>query len=244
MRYIPVENDINKALAFANSLDPKFNTQVQKLNQKPNYINTIEVVENLQNEGWKIYGVDELREKRNRKINKHFLKMNHPDFKMEGEGESCISITNSCDGKSSLNIDMGMIRYICTNGLVGWNKVFQGNINHNESKDFNYDLIGQYMKSINLASGKMINEAEKLKSKILTPDEINELAYRASLLRYTPAEKFDFTKLLNVRRNGDQGSDLWVVYNRIQENLTKDITNNQVDIKMNKRLFSLVEELV
>jgi len=139
---------------------------------------------------------------------------------------------------------MGMIRQICTNGLVGWDKVFTGKINHNKSKDFNYDLIGQYMKSINLASGKMINEAEKLKSKILTPDEINELAYRASLLRYTPTEKFHFTKLLNVRRNEDQGNDLWVVYNRIQENLTKDITNNKVDIQMNKRLFNLVEELV
>ena len=58
-KFIPVNNNLDKARAFANSLDNNFITNVQKIKQKEFYIPTLDVVQKLQNEGWELKGVDE-----------------------------------------------------------------------------------------------------------------------------------------------------------------------------------------
>ena len=63
MKFIPVENNVKKAIAFANTLDNGFITNVQKIKQKEHYIKSMDVVNLLQIEGWNIAGVDELRNK-------------------------------------------------------------------------------------------------------------------------------------------------------------------------------------
>jgi len=50
-KFIPVNNDLNKAMAFANTLDPNYIKKTQRIKQKEFYIPTINVVEKLQNEG-------------------------------------------------------------------------------------------------------------------------------------------------------------------------------------------------
>jgi hypothetical protein len=47
--------------------------------------------------------------------------------------------------------------------------------------------------------------------------------------------------LFAVNRVEDEGNDVWTVFNRIQENLTHDITNMKEDIKLNQQLFALAE---
>jgi hypothetical protein len=47
-KFIPVDNNINKAIAFANTLDSNNIVNVQKIKQKPFYIPTMDVVERLQ----------------------------------------------------------------------------------------------------------------------------------------------------------------------------------------------------
>jgi len=47
--------------------------------------------------------------------------------------------------------------------------------------------------------------------------------------------------LFAVNRVEDESNDLWTVFNRIQENLTHDITNMKEDIKLNQQLFALAE---
>ena len=67
-KFIPVENNINKAIAFANTLDQSNIKNVQNIKQKPFYIDTLDVIKQLQSEGWEIRGVAEQRLK-NRKVN-------------------------------------------------------------------------------------------------------------------------------------------------------------------------------
>ena len=80
------------------------------------------------------------------------------------------------------------------------------------------------------------------------------LASNAAKLRFED-DTIDYTQLLTAHRNEDEGNDLWSVYNRIQENLTKSnllvdrdgklisgTHNVQNDIKVNQELFSLVED--
>ena len=78
--FIPVNNNIDKTIAFAPSLDQKF-IKSNDIKQTPIYIPTIGVIENLQNQGWKINGVCEQRSK-NRKISNHYVKL-EPKNKLE-----------------------------------------------------------------------------------------------------------------------------------------------------------------
>ena len=49
-KFIPVDNNIDKAIAFANTLDSNNIKNVQRIKQKPFYIETLDVVKQLQNE--------------------------------------------------------------------------------------------------------------------------------------------------------------------------------------------------
>jgi hypothetical protein len=81
-KFIPVDNNINKAVAFANTLDSNNIKNVQRIKQKPFYIPTLEVLEMLQNDGWLIKGVAEQRGK-NRKITSNYVQLHHPDFSLK-----------------------------------------------------------------------------------------------------------------------------------------------------------------
>ena len=94
--FIPVNNNIDKAIAFANSLSQDYLTTVQKLEQKQFYIPSLEVVSNLQNDGWEINGVYEHRGK-DRKITSNFIQMYHPDFVLRNS-------KNQIEALSSLTI--------------------------------------------------------------------------------------------------------------------------------------------
>ena len=71
---------------------------------------------------------------------------------------------------------------------------------------------------------------------------MRRLANEAASLRYTNLEDFDIEDLLVVNRIEDEGNDLWTVFNRIQENLTADVSNLNEDIRLNKQLFALADQ--
>lgn len=239
MKYIPVENNIDKALAFANSLDPIYNKGNQ-IRQNPDYINTIEIVETLQNKGWEIYGVDEKRGS-NRRIKNHFVKLNNPNielaYKNKNEIVPQLTISNSCNGSSPIILDLGVYRQVCTNGLIVNDSIWSHKVKHaNDS----FAKLEQSLKGLEDASYKIYGNIDLMRQKELSKVEMGKLALEAALLRYSKDSDFDYTQLLNVNRIEDEGSNLWVVYNRIQENLTKSIKDSKVDISINKQLFSLV----
>jgi hypothetical protein len=77
-----------------------------------------------------------------------------------------------------------------------------------------------------------------------------EFATKAATLR--TKQKVNIMDLLNADRVEDQGSDLWVVFNRVQEKLlggsykagkrkARSVKNFQKDIQINEQLFELAE---
>ncbi len=70
---------------------------------------------------------------------------------------------------------------------------------------------------------------------------MRKLARNAASLRYDNLDEINIDDLFAVSRVEDESNDLWTVFNRIQENLTHDITNMKEDIKLNQQLFALAE---
>lgn len=244
-KFIPVNNSLNKAVAFANSLDNKFITNVQKIKQKEFYIPTLDVVNKLQKEGWEIHGVDEKRGK-SRKIDFNYIQMRHPDFSVKnnkGKNEALASLTieNSCSGTKPLKMDLGMYREVCSNGLITFDRMATGNkINHTKSNNEELDKI---IYNLTSKSNKVIEEVISMKKKDMSFDQIKKLAYNASKLRFKENEEgFNLNEILKVNRSEDEGNDVWTVFNRIQENLTHDVINKQEDIRINQMLYDLVNQ--
>ena len=243
-KFIPVNNNLDKARAFANSLDNKFITNVQKIKQKDFYIPTLDVVQKLQNEGWKIQGVDEARAK-NRKIVSNYVQMQHPDFavknsKGKDEAYTSITISNSCNGIKPLQMSLGMFRQVCTNGLVRFNQHAESeNIKHIE---VNYMNLDSFITSVTSKTGKLLTEVNEMKHKGLSIEDMRKLATEAARLRYNDLDDINIDDLLTVNRIEDESNDLWTVFNRIQENLTHDVNNMNEDIRLNQQLYNLVNQ--
>ena len=248
-KFIPVNNDLNKAKAFANTLDPDYIRRVQRIKQKDFYIPTIDVVQKLQNEGWLINGVDEQRNKKSRKITNNYVQMTHPDFAVKNkqgkdEAYSSITISNSCSGNQPLSMGLGAYRMVCSNGHIR----FDENAEHEKIKhtEINYRDLDRFVHSMNGKAQKLITELNMWKQQDMTLEQMRNLAYNAAKLRFDETdENFKPIDLLRVNRVEDEGNDVWTVFNRIQENLTHDIKDKKTDIWLNQQLFDLAgNELV
>jgi len=253
--YIPVNNSIDKALAFAPTLSESYRKTNQRITTKPKYIETIDVVNDLMKQGWLIDGVCENRNKSSFKIDSHYIKMSHPDLTMKtnsGKTE-CIAnayVGNSCNGTRAMNIDFGMYRQVCSNGLIRFDGEEVGKLPHNNKGIERYPII---MNKINELAAESISQFASLKEKELTISQIQKLTRDAMKLRFVGRSDISPNQLLTVRRPEDEGDNLWNIYNRIQENLTQPgmivdtsgklisgITSVQQDMEVNKSLFSLV----
>jgi hypothetical protein len=242
-KFIPVDNDLNKAIAFANTLDNNNIRNVQRIKQKEFYIPTLDVITKLQDEGWKISGVAEQRGK-NRKITSNYVQLQHPDFAVQnskGKNEAFTSITlsNSCNGSRPLQMSLGMFRQVCTNGLVRFDQHAETEkIRHIE---VNARDLDRFVVSMNGKADKLLTEVNEMKHKGLSIEDMRKLAREAASLRYTNLDEINIDDLFAVNRVEDESNDLWTVFNRIQENLTHDVKNMNEDIRLNQQLFSLVE---
>jgi hypothetical protein len=242
-KFIQVDNDLNKAIAFANTLDNNNIINVQKIKQKEFYIPTLDLVTKLQDEGWQLSGVAEHRSK-NRKITNNYVQMQHPDFAVQnkqGKNEAFTSITlsNSNSGAQPLQMSLGMFRQVCSNGLIAYDQHAESeNIKHTE---INYRDLDRFVSTMNSKANKLLTEVNEMKHRGISMKDLRKLATEAYLLRYDNLEDINIDDLFAVNRVEDESNDLWTVFNRIQENLTHDITNMKEDIKLNQQLFKLVE---
>ena len=242
-KFIPVDNNINKAIAFANTLDSNNIKNVQRIKQKPFYIETLDVVIQLQNEGWQLKGVAEQRGS-NRKITSNYAQLHHPDFAVlnnKGKAEAFASITlsNSCTGNSPLEMNLGAFRLVCSNGSVRFDSAAESKIKHTE---INYRELPQIISKLNDKAMILADEINEMKRKQLSLDDMRRFAVQAAQLRFDNEADIDIENLLKVNRLEDEGNDVWTVFNRLQENLTADVKNFDKDIFLNQKLFELADQ--
>ena len=242
-KFMQVDNDLNKAIAFANTLDNNNIRNVQRIKQKEFYIPTLDIVTKLQDQGWQLNGVAEQRGK-NRKISNNYVQLQHPDFaiknnKGKDEAYTSITISNSCNGSQPLQMSLGAYRMVCANGLI----MFDEFAEHEKIKhvEVNYRDLDRFVISMNSKANKLLTEVNEMKQKGLSIEDMRKLAREAASLRYDNLDEINIDSLFAANRVEDESNDLWTVFNRIQENLTHDITNMKEDIKINQQLFSLVE---
>ncbi|MFM0696380.1 uncharacterized protein DUF932 [Paraburkholderia sp. GV068] len=226
------------------------------------YIPTIDVLRGLRNEGFQPFMVCQtrVRDQARRDFTKHLIRM-RPANGITGEDVNEIILLNSHDGTSSYQMLGGVYRFVCQNGMVAGETVgevripHKGNIVHNVINGA-FEVLGGF---------ELIREQKDgMRAVTLTRDEQHTLAGSALALRYDPTDAqapapITESQLLNVRRFEDRHDDLWTVFNRIQESLTKGglhgrsrsgramstrpITGIDQNVKLNRALWMLADAM-
>jgi hypothetical protein len=213
---------------------------------------TSRVVEDLMNLGWQVTKAQEVKSRKYKGFQKHLIVFRNPDIMIKGEnGDDSfpqILLTNSHDGKAAFNFRVGIFRLVCSNGLV----ISDADFNNVSIRHINYTFETLQAK-IGEVIAKLPNLVQKInlfKSTQLTETQMQDFAAKAMQLR--TKQRVNIMDVLNADRPQDAGTDLWVVFNRVQEKLlggsykagkrkARSVKNFQKDIELNEQLFELAE---
>ncbi len=240
------------------------------------HIETASIVESLRSEGFLPFAAKQNKarivEKRN--FVKHMIRFRRPEW-VEGDlavGAAIpeVVLINSHDGSSAYQLMAGLFRLVCTNGLIIADRsVGAVHVRHGG------DVIPQVIAGAEriLKDVDQVVIAQKSWTALpMSSDDQTEFAIAAHRIRWNPEHypnpgSINPGELLNSRRPEDQKSDLWTVFNRVQENAirggisgyrpdqhtargfmagrritSKEVKNIDQDMKLNKALWSLAEK--
>ena len=205
---------------------------------------TIDVVHDLAKLGW--YPVQAKQRKATKRssgrFNFHLIAFQNPDVKIvkniknengeEVETTDCfpqIILTNSMDGCCCFRFMVGLFRLVCSNGLViATDKFSDMKIRHiNYSCEDLRNLINKVVEDL----PGQVSIMNQMQQRILTKEEQKELVLKMYRIRQGKEETDEtvvldedaIDDLLEATRKEDEGDSLWLVFNRVQERLTKGL---------------------
>lgn len=222
-------------------------------------IPTKEIAGKFQELGFKVDEYKQVRVRDGSRMGyqKHFVRLSHPEMLTSKHSDLKLQllVTNSHDGSSSFKLQLGIFRLVCANGLVV-GQVFESVVIRHTRKAL-IELEPAIEKMV--AQVAKLDEAlDKMKSRTLTPDEIQSFYEKSVKVRYGDTVNANDVSII-ARRTEDNATDLFTVYNRVQEALIRGsqvrglngrmrqrraITNIAKDIGINAKLFDLAYDMV
>jgi hypothetical protein len=234
-----------------------------RTSEKYGFVSTRSVIDNLTNLGFTTRSVQIQRvNKEERKgFQKHIVRMQHSSLMPKvGDEFPEIVLINSHDGGCSYRMLLGMFRLVCTNGMVSGNIEDEIRFVH---RKVNLDRINDGVMQMVGRAARLGDVVSRMKSRELTLPEQASFVEEAVKLRYNaPEAGSDYSdqrewqhrlhSMNQLRRYEDRGSDLWRIFNRIQENLTQGrrgsgvrrITSPTTDLNVNRELWNLAEQFL
>ena len=190
--------------------------------ERYSYIPTDAVLTELRKEGFQPFMVCQtrVRNEGRREHTKHMLRLRHANQINAREANEII-LLNSHDGTSSYQMLAGMFRFVCSNGLVCGDTVADVRVPHKG------DVAGHVIEgAYQVLSGfeHAQESRESMQAITLDAGESEVFARAALALKYDDPTKpapVTESQILMPRRFDDRRPDLWSVFNRTQENLTK-----------------------
>lgn len=228
---------------------------------------TIDVVHDLEKLGW--YPVKAVQRKPQKnssgRFNFHMVVFQNPDVKIvksiknengeEVETTDCfprIILSNSMDGCCSFKFMVGLFRLVCSNGLI----IASDQFADMKIRHINYtfeDLKNLITKVVEELPGQ-VDQMNKMQKIVLTPEQQKELTLKMYRIRQGKDENDEtvvldddaIDDLLEATREEDKGNSLWLVFNRVQERLTKGMfstLNKKGKVRKAKAIKGFVRDL-
>lgn len=189
------------------------------------YIPTIQVLNGLRKEGFNVHEIRQggSRDEVKRGFTKHMIRLRQDGAKQVGDSFRELILLNSHDGTSSYQLMSGVFRMVCSNGLVCADGVAHGvKVAHRGNHE---EVIGKVVEGAYtvIKDGQVIDESmEVMRSIELKPEEQEIFAMAAAQAKFGEEENPLYARQVNcAQRQADIGSNLWLTFNRVQENLIK-----------------------
>lgn len=187
---------------------------------------TLEYIQAFEARGWKVTEASAQKKRKGRGDHgKHMVTMLHENFdtipsQRLGGLVPRIHLLNSHDWSSRFQVIMGMFRLICSNGaMVAQGAVSSASFTHHSAtaKEVSDVLTDAFFVNVQ----ESMRDAEVWSGIDLQDDEMVEFATIARNLRFGEDSPVRPESLLEARREQDNGNNLWLTFNRLQENTTK-----------------------
>jgi len=246
---LSIETLRNQAPAiFATSPAPK-------MSDKYTFVPTLEIVENFDREGWKVFSAKQIGFG---PYSSHQIRLRNGELPQVGDSLVEAVIQNSHNGMSSFSVSAGLYRLVCSNGLTVPTSVADSIT----VKHMRVDMSAVRMITDEFADRlPMIQRSvARMESTILNEEKTMDLMKKASLIRWekgTVPSSINLTDLLSPVREGDVGNSVWKVFNVVQEKFIrggsqyrtqrgrmttmKELKNFQSINKINTNLWELAE---
>jgi hypothetical protein len=188
------------------------------------FVPTIRIVDRLREHDWVPVEVEQqhIRNEARRGFQKHLIRFRRAE-QMEtlDEWNVELDLLNSHDTGCAYQIHAGIYRRICANGLVLSESSFQA-IRFRHTGLLTDEVVQASFRLLDFVP-KVGELVERFRARILDTRESLTLAHHAPALRYANGAEapIDAETLLKARRPEDEGTDLWRVTNRLQENLIR-----------------------
>ena len=241
------------------------NAPASNVSKHYTHIPTSVIVDDMEKLGWKVSGVQEVKARKGIGFQKHLIVFRNPDVVINGDdGDTVfpqVLLTNSHDGKNAFTFTAGLFRMVCANGLVVSTKEFENVKMRHMGYTFE-DLQVKIREMVELLP-ITVESMNKMKATEIGEKIALKFAKNALTTRFTKDQikvfKIDLKQLIQPVRTEDAGSDVWSLFNVIQEKLitgdfsytmggkirkAREIKNFSQDIDVNKKLFAMANELV
>ena len=238
-------------------------TSAPGTSQKYSHISTKQIIDDMEELGWGVVDAKQVRARKGEGFQKHLVVFRNNDLFIEGaDGDNVfpqILLTNSHDGKNAFTFTAGLFRLICENGLVISTQEFENMKIRHYGYDFNelQTVINTMVGALPLA----VESMNRFKQTQLAQEQILEFARKAVQVRFGEEQAqniaIDYNALTTATRPEDRGTDLWSVFNVIQEKITqgmfeyqsgakvrkaRKIKNFRQDLDLNAKLYELAAE--
>jgi len=257
MSKIPLTNEQLKEQAPALfTEEPHYNTS-----DKYHFIKSIDVVNEIKANNWYPVSVSEasVRDLDKDGYQQHLVRFRHFDDLLHPQDNAVeLLLFNSHDRSKSFSISAGIYRFVCSNGLIVADSVFESyKIKHLGDRE---NDVATAVASITAIKPKLMEKIEKLESIELTQLEQESFARSSISLRFDKHLQVNHTDLLIPHRDEDTKNDLYTTMNVLQENLlsgkitghnkntgrrftSKEITSISKDVEVNQGLWDIAERI-
>ena len=240
-------------------------TASPNVSSKFTHIPTHKVIEDMSQLGWGVVDAKQVKARKGQGFQKHLVVFRNPDVVINGaDGDTVfpqILLTNSNDGKNAFTFTAGLFRLVCENGLVVSTQEFENvRIRH---MGYTFEELQTQVRAMVEQLPLTVESMNKMKAIQLSEEQAKELAKKALTTRFeeeqVEAMNIDLDLLLDPTRPEDKGSDLWSVFNVIQEKIlngdftymsgakvrkARKVKNFKQDLEINQKLFAMAAEFI
>jgi hypothetical protein len=197
--------------------------------QRYAHVPTVDVIELMRKSGFVPTSASETHVRKHREdhlgFQRHLIRLRSKNDlekvdRKVGDVVPEIVLINAHDGSSSFQLEGGLFRMACSNGLIIKSADYGSIRVHHSGRELEA-VVKEAVEHITSQLPLAVRATKEWDKIILSPAQRTRFANKALAMRYHGNSPITAAQALTPRRNEDEGPSLWRTFNVLEENLAK-----------------------